>query len=156
MSDGGTELFATPQDASDRVDALNDRFNALQNQAHGPGLKGRTDVPKKLRDKIQSERAKFRKFARRPLFGLWGAYLPRALRTGDYEMLERWNAQHKRLADLLKQALPAGEVLRKAAKPKKLPRQDIKTPLVGGISLLAAAGLGWLFLSRPRRGDCGD
>lgn len=142
MSDPTREFFATPGEASRRGDALSDRWNALQNQAMGPGTKPRKDVPEKLQKQIMADRKRFRSFIRRPTFGTYGAYVPRDLLTTDYETLVRWYKKYRLRAQQLRDALPGGEALSKQARPKKLPEYVPPGPYalaIGGRLAAAAA-----------------
>ena len=158
MPDPAPELFATPADASRRADALSERWNALQNQALGPGARERGDVPSKLQNVIVSDRKRFRSFIRSPTFGLRGALLPHGVRQGDYETLQRWYAKYALRARQLADALPGGEPLSRAAAPAKLPQRDSLQWLgtLGGrvatavIVVLVVAGIKQVFSGRSR------
>ncbi len=154
MSNG--ELFATPQETVRRARALEVRFTALWKQAGGK--KRRKDVAPKLLKEIASNRKRFGRFMNRPLFGLWGALLPRGLVNDDYSVLMRWYKTYARLAAKLAKVIP--EPLWKGAAPKKLPKQSLKQlvdPLVDPLrsaayTFVAVAAVGWLVSqsSRPR------
>lgn len=123
-----TELFASPQDAQDRADALLDSWNALIHQAVGPSSRGRQDIPPLLRKQIISDRARFKTFITSPTFGMGGALLPQewadsALLATDYATLQKWYAKYDLRARQVAAALPASESLAPEAQPRELPRK---------------------------------
>lgn len=137
-----TELFASPQDAQDRADALLDKWNVLFSQAVGPSLQGRSDVPKPLQEQITSDRARFRTFITRPTFGLFGALDPQALEdyqrvNTDYATLKKWYSKYALRARQVADALPQEEDLAPEAEPEALPRQTTRIENLELVSLTA-------------------
>lgn len=135
------ELFASPQDAQDRADALLDKWNSLINQAVGPSLRGRDDVPKALQKQIISDRARFRTFITRLTFGLFGALDPQEFEEfqkvpTDYATLKKWHAKYELRARQVADALPKGERLVPEAEHEALPR---KTTSIENLELASKA-----------------
>lgn len=117
------EWFATPEDASRRADKLSAKWNALVNQALGPGTTPRGDVPSGLQEQILRDRKRFRNFINSPTFGLYGMVIPRGISPdADYAKLVRWYRKYKRRAKQLADALPVGETLSSGARPVELPK----------------------------------
>lgn len=125
MSNGKTELFASPQDVQRRAATLLNRWNALINQAVGPSARGRSDVPQKLQAQLVSDLARYRKLLDDPLFGFYGVLAPQSLEDtkSSYSLLKRWYAKYRLRAQQVQAALPKGEALSKGAAPKSMPRQ---------------------------------
>lgn len=151
-----TEFFASPQDAQDRADALLDRWNALINQALGPGARRRGDVPKNLQEQIINDRARYRSFITRPTFGMGGVLWPREWEDlqvveSDYKTLQRWYDKYQLRAKQVVDVLPQGEPLLPEAEHEDLPRKTTPTEnlelaskaarnLAIGVAIAAAAG----------------
>lgn len=155
-----TELFASPQDAQDRADALLDKWNGLVNQAVGPSARGRQDVPPLLRKQLISDRARFKTFITSPTFGMGGVLWPQEWEdlqvvASDYATLQKWYAKFALRAQQVAAALPAGESLTPEATPEQLPRKTTPTEnlelasnlavnfamgaaVIGGVALLVA------------------
>jgi len=145
VSDG--ELYASVSDTRERAAALAVRFTALWQQAGGK--KKASKVSAKLHARITSDRKRFKKFRERPLFGLWGAWVPRGVVDDDYSVLQKWYKTYARLAKRL--AAETGEALWSDAKPKKLPKQSLDPMLPGAYTLLAVAAAGWFVALSSRR-----
>lgn len=155
-----TELFATPGDASKRADQLLDRWNALQNQALGPGVKPRSDIPRWLQTAIVNDRKRYRTWIQKPL-GLWGALVPQGMsESADYAQLKRWFAKYETRARQLASKLPPGEALAGRARPESLPRktsviENLESAALGAQALgygvlILAGGVALLSLARSR------
>ncbi len=148
-----TELFASVADVNARADKLLAQWSTLQNQALGPAVTPRPDIPKWLQSGIIGDRKRYREWITSPTFGMWGALVPQDLtifdvnlsKSSDYAQLKRWYAKYSKRAAALAKALPPGEDLAQGARPVSLPRQ---TTVVENLesATKAAQSVGWALL----------